>query len=215
LRSSIRPFIAVVVATITLTSCSAPSQTYASSKSEGVYFAVPNGWHAVLNKDLNAFESKSTATGAAEKLALVKWQVAYSPDSKIGSKEVFAFSVIDAPLAFARVRSLFPGEVNAVSYNTLRDLVVPLTDWVNNPTKTTPKFSIIDDYEVVEKGARGVRTIYSFTQDGQAQTVDQTAMVSNDRQTMYVFVIRCSDVCYKKNKKTMTAISDSFTVRGR
>lgn len=201
--------------TIILTSCSAPSQTYASSKSEGVFFALPNGWHHVTNQALNAFESKSTAEGAAEKLALVKWQVAYSKDSQVGPKEIFSFTVTDSPLAFARVRSLFPAEVNAVSYNTLRDLVVPITDWVNNPTKTTPKFTILDDFEVVEKGARGVRTIYSFSQNGQGQTVDQTAMVSNDRQTMYVFVIRCSDACYKKNQKTITAISDSFTVRGR
>ncbi len=204
----------VFVLSLILTGCAGPSQQYGFSKAEGVYFALPNSWHQISSKSLNAHEATSTTAGAAEKLALVKWQVGYSTDPKIGPKEVFNFEPTDSPIAFARVRSLFPDEINAVSYNTLRDLIVPITDWVTNPNAATPEFSIIDDYEVAEKSARGVRTIFSFTKNGRAQTVDQTAMVSTDRQTIYIFIIRCSDACYAKNKVEMTKISDSFTVRG-
>jgi len=199
---------------VLLSACGTPTQRYGASKSEGVYFTVPNNWHEISTKSLNAQEALSKALGAAEKLALVKWQDAFSEDAVYGAKAVFTFTATNKPVAFARVRSLFPDEVNAVSYNALRNVIVPLTDWVNNPTKSTPIFNILDDREVVQKGARGVRTVYSVEVAGQSLTVDQTSLVSQDRQKIYVFIVRCSSVCYDKNKSVITKVADSFTVRG-
>lgn len=205
---------AIVLATLLLTSCAHSTQKYAASKSEGVYFTVPNTWHEITMKALNSQEAKSTAIGATEKLALVKWQDAYSPDKKLGPKETFSLTPTNSPLAFVRVRDLFPDEINAVSYNTLRDIVQPVTDWVNNPTATTPIYNIIDDHEVIQKGGRGVRTIYNFIESGVSQTVDQTALMSADHTKIYVFVLRCTTTCYNKNIKAISRIADSFTVRG-
>jgi len=204
----------LVVLALLLTSCGHPTQKYGASKSEGVYFTVPATWHEITMAALNSQEAKSTATGAIEKLALVKWQEAYSPDRKIGAKETFSLTPTNSPLAFVRVRDLFPDEINAVSYNTLRDIVQPVTVWVNNPTATTPIYNIIDDHEVVQKGGRGVRTIYNFIGSGVSQTVDQTALMSADHAKIYVFVVRCTTVCYNKNIKEISRIADSFTVRG-
>jgi hypothetical protein len=200
--------------TLLLSACGQSSQKYAASKSEGVYFTVPPSWNEISTQRLTAHEATSKEAGAAEILALVKWQLAFSPARQMSPHDIFSFVATDAPVAYARVRSLLPAEANSVSYNSLRNVIVPITQWVTNPTKETPEFNIIDDYEVVGKGARGVRTIYSFTDGGKSQTVDQTSMVSNDRQMMYIFVIRCSTQCYNKNYKVMTKISDSFTVRG-
>jgi len=41
-----------------------------------------------------------------------------------------------------------------------------------------PDFEILSDREVVEKGARGVQTIYRFSIDGEQQTFNQTALMS-------------------------------------
>jgi hypothetical protein len=205
---------AIFLAALLLTSCGHPTQKYGASKSEGVYFTVPNSWHEITMQALNAQEAKSTAVGAVEKLALVKWQEAYSPDKKIGPKETFSLAPTNSPLAFVRVRELFPEEINAVSYNTLRDVVQPVTDWVNNPTATTPIYNIIDDHEVIQKGGRGVRTIFNFVESGVSQTVDQTSLMSDDHSKIYVFVVRCTTTCYNKNIKEISRIADSFTVRG-
>ena len=199
---------------ILLTACGAPTQKYAASKSEGVYFTVPNSWHEISMKELNAIESKSTASGAAERLALVKWQQAFTFDKSVTPNRVFSLLAPKVPIAFVRVRELFPDEVNSVSYNSLRDIVEPITDWVSNPTSSTPVYGIIDDHEVVQKSARGVRTIYNFTAKGISQTIDHTALVSSDRLKIYVFVIRCTTACYNKNIKAISRIADSFTVRG-
>lgn len=204
----------LALALVSLTSCGQSTQKYGASKAEGVYFTVPVTWHEITMQTLNAVEAKSTAAGAAEKLALVKWQEAYSPDSKIGPKQTFSLAATNSPVAFVRVRDLFPDEVNAVSYNTLRDIVQPVTDWVNNPTATTPIYNIIDDHEVVQKGGRGVRTIYNFIEAGVSETVDQTSLMSDDHSKIYVFVLRCSTACYNKNIKEISRIADSFTVRG-
>lgn len=205
---------AMVVLALALSSCGHPSQIYGASKSEGVYFTVPNSWHQITMSSLNALEAKSTAVGAAEKLAYVKWQEAYSPDHKVSAKDAFSLTPTSVPLAFVRVRELFPDEINAVSYNTLRDIVQPVTDWVTNPTATTPVYNIIDDHEVIQKGGRGVRTIFNFIDSGVSQTIDQTALMSPDHAKIYVFVVRCTTICYNKNIKEISRIADSFTVRG-
>ena len=214
-KGPVRKFVALVgVCALLLSACGKPSQKYAASKSEGAYFAVPQNWHEVTMKELNALEAKSTVDGASDKLSLVKWQEAYSPDSKIGPMEVFSIRATSEPLVFARVRSLFPDEINSMSYNSLRDIVQPVTEWVSNPTADTPIYKIIDDFEVVQKGARGVRTIFSFIHNGVSQTIDQTALMSNNGQKIYLLVMRCTSKCYQKNSKTLSKISKSFTVRG-
>lgn len=206
--------LAVALGSSILVACGQPSQKYAASKSEGVYFTVPINWHQITMKELNAVEAKSTVAGAADKLTLVKWQEAYSPDPKIGPLEVFSIRATSEPLVFVRDRWLFPDEVNAMSYNTLRDIVEPITEWVNNPTEDTPEYKIIDDYEVVQKGGRGVRTIFSFTHKGISQTIDQTSLMSNDGQKIYLLVMRCTTKCYEENSNALSKISKSFTVRG-
>ncbi len=204
----------VMAVSVILTSCGSPTHKYGASKSEGVYFTVPVNWHEITMQSLNSYEAKSTGVSAVEKLAYVKWQEAYSPDGKIGAKETFSLLPTNSPLAFVRVRELYPDEINAVSYNTLRDIVQPLTDWVNNPTAKTPVYNIIDDHEIVQKGGRGVRTIYNFVESGRSQTIDQSVLMSADHAKIYVFVVRCTSICYNKNIKEISRIADSFMVRG-
>ncbi|MEI9907887.1 MAG: hypothetical protein WDO06_08370 [Actinomycetota bacterium] len=198
-----------------LSSCGTPSQKYAASKSEGVYFTVPQEWHEISMKELSALESTSKAIGAAEKLSLVKWQAAYTPNKKIQAKQVFSIKPTTEPLVFVRVRDLFPDEINSISYNTLRDVVEPLTDWVSNPDASTPEFNVVDDFEVKQPNARGVHTIYDFVVDGVSQTIDQVSLMSLNGQKIYVLVLRCTTKCYDKNRKLLAKISKSFTVRGK
>ncbi len=209
-----KPLGLVLVSLLLLTSCGAQSQTYAASKSDGVFFTVPKEWHLISNAALNKFEAKNAQGLAAERQSLVTWQVAYSIEPKVKPSQIFEIDAPKKAVAFARVRNLSADEINAVSLNVLRDVIVPLSQWVSVPTVDTPPFDIYDDYEVVEKGARGIRTIFTFTHKGVAQTIDQTAMLSPDRSKVYLFIIRCTNSCYKKNEKLMTKISNSFTVRG-
>lgn len=198
-----------------LTGCGNPSKIYAANKSEGVYFALPQGWTKVSQTQLAAREALSTATGAAERAATVLWQEAYSTNPKITAADVLSLKTPEQPIVYIRVRSLLGDEINSVSYNSLRDLVVPLTAWVNETVKG-PVFDISNDEERIEKGARGVHTVFNFAQsDGTNQTIDQTSLLSNDHGKIYALLIRCSTKCYEKQRISLEKIAASFTVRGK
>ncbi|MFY8254450.1 MAG: lipoprotein [Candidatus Planktophila sp.] len=211
-----RPVIALlgIALVLGLTGCGESSKLYPSSKSEGVFFSVPTNWKALSTASLNKYEKESTEPEGAARQALVKWQIAYTTNKKLKAAEVFNLTAPTKPLAFARVRDLENSEINSVSYNTLRDVIVPVTQIIEGDDPSAPDFQILVDQEVVQKGARGVQTVYSFSIDGKEQTINQTSLMSNDRTTMYIFVVRCTTECYNKNKKKIEEIVSSFTVEG-
>jgi hypothetical protein len=190
-----RPVIALlgIALVLGLTGCGESSKLYPASKSEGVFFSVPTNWKALSTASLNKYEKESTDPEGAARQALVKWQIAYTTNKKLKVPEVFNLTAPTQPLVFARVRDL---EIIAG----------------NDPS--APDFQILVDQEVVQKGARGVQTVYSFSIDDKEQTINQTSLMSNDRTTMYIFVVRCTTECYAKNKKKIEEIVSSFTVEG-
>ena len=211
-----RPVIALlgIALVLGLTGCGESSKLYPASKSEGVFFSVPTNWKALSTASLNKYEKESTEPEGAARQALVKWQIAYTTNKKLKAAEVFNLTAPSKPLAFARVRDLESSEINSVSYNTLRDVIVPVTQIIEGDDPSAPDFQILVDQEVVQKGARGVQTVYSFSIDGKEQTINQTSLMSNDRTTMYIFVVRCTTECYNKNQKKIEEIVSSFTVEG-
>ena len=211
-----RPVIALlgIALVLGLTGCGESSKLYPASKSEGVFFSVPTNWKALSTASLNKYEKESTEPEGAARQALVKWQIAYTTNKKLKVSEVFNLTAPSQPLVFARVRDLESSEINSVSYNTLRDVIVPVTSIINGDDPSAPDFQILVDQEVVQKGARGVQTVYSFSIDDKEQTINQTSLMSNDRTTMYIFVVRCTTECYAKNKKKIEEIVSSFTVEG-
>ena len=212
----------LVVSLSALSGCSSkPSQIYAKNSDTGSYFTIPYGWHLITESELSKRESKSTADGAADRAASVLWQEAYSPSKKVTAKDVFALDAPSSPIAFVRVRSLLPNEVNEVSYNFLRDIFVPLTTWLNSSTDSSSSplpmtgFGMINESEFIAKSAHGVRSTFSFTGQGdKSQTFDQTAVVSDDRTLMYILLVRSTTDYYQKHSKELDKISQSFTIRG-
>ena len=205
-----RAFILLIV----LTSCSTPTDQFPGSKDDGAYFAAPREWRKISFAQLQNFEKSSTNQDVIDRASMVRYEVALTPSVEIKAKDVFALTPVDVPVAFMRIRDLFPEEVNSVSYNSLRSVLVPLSQMVTDPQEGDAPFDLIDDFEVADQGGRGVRTIFRITLNGEEQVIDQTAVVSEDRRTIYVFVIRCTTTCYNNNQKLMTKIADSFSVKG-
>ena len=204
----------VGVLVMALTGCS-QSQIYATDKFTGTYVAIPNGWNKIEKSELDKAESKSTAPGAAEKLAKVLWHEAYTTSPEVTATQILNLQAPVGAAVYVRVRALDFSEINSISYNSLRNLLVPITTWLEDPAKANPKFVLIDDYERVEKVARGVRTIYTFEDvAGVSETVDQTALISDDRTKIYILVVRAKTKYYNKHVDELLAIGDSFTVRG-
>ncbi len=199
---------------LSLTACGESSKLYPSSKKEGVFFSVPTNWNLLSTAALNKYEKDTEDPKAEPRHALVQWQIAYSTDPKFKVSEVFNLIAPSQPLVFARVRELSGKERNEFSYNSLRDVIVPVTKIIDGEVSGTPDFEILRDEEVVEKGARGLQTTYSFSFEGVAQTFNQISLMANDRTKLYLFVVRCKSECYSKNKKEIEEIVSSFTVQG-
>jgi hypothetical protein len=200
--------------TVSLAGCGESSKSYASFKEDGVFFAAPKTWTGISTSTLNKYEKKSENAEAGSRQALVRWQIAYSTDPKFKVSQVFNLIAPSQPLAFARVRDLSATEFNEYSYNSLRDVIVPVTKILEGDVSGTPDFKILRDREVVEEGARGLQTIYRFTFEGVTQTFNQISLLSNDRLTLYLLVVRCESACYKENKKEIEEIVTSYTVQG-
>ena len=198
---------------LALTSC-ASSQQYAGSKKDGAFFTVPNGWNQISNSALNKVEGATTDQAALDRLSLVSYQVGYTPTKNMTPKEVFALAPTDQPVIFARFRDLFPEERNAISLNALRDIILPITGYQAGTQKNDRNFQLSDDQEITEKGGKGVSLLYSFDYDGVNETINQTALYSNDQNKIYLFIVRCSTKCYNKNIDQIDKIVKSFTVRG-
>ncbi len=197
---------------ITLTGCGIPSQKYGASKSEGVYFTVPYSWYEIPTTSLNAEEKKNGDN--LERAFQVKWQLAYSKSRDIRPGDVFNLATPEVPIVYARVRELFPAEINSINYNEMRNVVVPVTKWLEASDKNSNNINLLDDYDRIEVGARGIRTIFTYDYKGIASYIDQTVLLTPDRSKLYMFIVRCSVACQKKYKEEMTKIGDSFTVRG-
>lgn len=200
--------------TLVLTGCGESSKLYPASKADGVFFSVPKNWNGLSSEELKKYESKASADQQKVNQSLVRWQVAYSADPKIKVSQVFNLKPPASPLVSARVRDLTGLEANDFSYNSLRNVVVPVTQLSQGVDLGVPDFKILLDEEKVEKGARGVHTIYSFSLDGIEQTLNQTVLMSHDRSTLYILIARCATTCYTKNKKSIEEIVTSYTVQG-
>ena len=208
-----RRITAAAIALVMLSACT-PSKQYEGSKSEGVFFAVPNGWTKVDGNALAKEESKSANQNDLDRLAMVGYQAGFSKLKKISANEIFMLQPTAEPVLYVRIRDLFPEERNAISLNTLRNIILPVTEYVDGSRSNERNFQLIDDQEVVEKGGRGVLLEYSFDYNGTNETVKQAALYSNDQNKIYLFILRCSTVCFNKNVATIDEIVKSITVRG-
>jgi len=199
-----------------LTGCGGVSQNYATDKSDGVYFTVPPHWQKLSQSALATREAQSTVAGAADRLANVHWQEAYAP-APLTAAQVFSLKSNGYPTVYVRVRSLLPDEVNSFSLNSLRDIFVPLTTWLNGSSSeiNALNLNLIDDSDAIQPAARGVHDTFTFVgTDGVPQTFNQTSLLSPDHTMLYVLLIRAKSDYYNAHLSELEKIAHSFTVRG-
>ena len=96
-----RRITAAAIALVMLSACT-PSKQYEGSKSEGVFFAVPNGWTKVDGNALAKEESKSANQNDLDRLAMVGYQAGFSKLKKISANEIFMLQPTAEPVLYVR-----------------------------------------------------------------------------------------------------------------
>lgn len=198
----------LVAVMVAVAGCAAPQFTYVANSSAETYFKVPYGWHkiseAAIAKELGS------NSGA--------WSAAYDAGSAPSASHAFSFG-ISQPFVFALVGQLSSTESNEMSYNGLRDFILPVTSSARQTaTKNSyplTNFHLISDSVLNPgQGIHGVRDVFDYTYtDGSVDTFDQVAFLNADSTKVYVLVIHCQTSCYSKNLSEINTVMTSFTVR--
>ena len=205
----------VLLVAATATGCAAPQFTYVSDTGAYTYFKVPFGWHKISDVSLAAqFKTPGTVLGQAAGT----WDVAYDADRAPTAVHLFSPNA-KQPFAFAFVTPLSATASNAMSYNGLRDVLLPVTPAarIQAAQSSFPltHFRLLRDTVVTPgQGVHGVWDIYEYTYPGGiTDTFDQVALTNSNNTQLYVLMVHCIATCYSQNRGQLDTITSSFTVR--
>jgi hypothetical protein len=195
--------------------CAAPQFTYVADSSASTYFKVPYGWHKISDGSLAA---QLKAPGGVLGPGSGTWEVAYDAAQAPAAVHLFSPAATQ-PFAFAFVAPLSASASSAMSYNGLRDVLLPVTS-AARAAAAQGKFPLTGFHllrDTVVKpgpGVRGVWDTYTYTYPGGiTDTFDQVALTNSDKSQLYVLLVHCVAACYSQERNQFNTIMSSFTVR--
>ena len=205
---------ALLVAIIA-TGCGSPQFTYVSDTGANAYFKVPFGWHKISDVSLAAqFKTPGSVLGQAAGT----WDVAFDADRAPAAVHLFSPNAAQ-PFAFAFVTPLSATASNALSYNGLRDVLLPVTSAARTQATQSSfpltHFKLLRDTVVTPgQGVHGVWDTYDYTYPGGIiDTFDQVALTNSNSTQLYVLMVHCVATCFSQNRDQLDTIMSSFTVR--
>lgn len=203
----------VLLPGLAATGCWAPQFRYVADSSAKTYFKVPYQWHKISDSSLAAqLKSSGFSTGAGV------WDVGYDAAGAPSA----AHALNDAatkPFALALIAPLSRAASNAMSYNLLRDIVLPVTAARRQQAAKSnfplTGFKLMSDSVVTPgSGVHGVRDVFSYRYpDGNTDTFDQVALTNSNNTMVYLLLVHCQSSCYSKNTSQIDTVMTSFTVR--
>jgi hypothetical protein len=200
-----------VLSTIGLSGCGAPQYTYVSDSSAGTFYKVPHAWHQISQKSLNA--ALAAAGGSGDGV----WSTAYDADSA-PSADHFLAADVGQPFVFAEVGTLTPTVSAELSYNMLRDFMLPVTSTARQQDAQsgfplTNFKQLRDDTITGKQGVHGVRETFQYTfPNGTADTFDEDVLTNANQTVVYFLMVHCTNACYAQNQTNINTVMSSFTV---
>ena len=199
------------LATVGLAACGAPSYTYVADSAAQAYYKVPTGWHQISQHDLDA------ALQAAGGSAAGVWSTAYDASSSPSGSNFLA-PAISKPFVFAEVGTLSSTVSAEVSYNMLRDFMLPVTsdarqEDAESGFPLTDFKSLRDQTITAKQGVHGVRETFQYTfPGGIVDTFDEDVLTNADQTVVYFLLVHCTATCYSQNQNNINTVMSSFTV---
>jgi hypothetical protein len=202
-------FSALLVA-VMVAGCGAPQFTYVGNSSVNTFFKVPYSWHKIDNASLEKTLSSGGSSGA--------WSVAYDGGTAPSAAHIFS-AQISQPFALAIAGQLTSTESNQISYNGLRDFLLPVTSAARSSASKSgfplTGFQLLRNAILAPgQGVHGVRVTFDYKYpDGSIDTFDQVAYLNAEATKVYVLMIHCQTSCYSRNLDEINTVMTSFTVR--
>jgi hypothetical protein len=199
------------LAMVGLSACGTPSYTYVADSAAKAYYKVPTQWHEISQKDLSA--ALKAAGGSADGI----WSTAFDASTAPSGSNFLAPS-INKPFVFAEVGTLSPTVSNEISYNVLRDFMLPVTSTTRDQDAASgfplTNFKQLRDQTVTaQQGVHGVRETFQYTfPGGVVDTFDEDVLTNADQTVVYFLMVHCTDSCYSQNQNNINTVMSSFTV---
>ncbi len=199
------------LATVGLSACGAASYTYVADSAAKAYYKVPTQWHQISQKDLNA--ALKAAGGSADGI----WSTAFDAGTAPSGSNFLAPS-INKPFVFSEVLTPTPAGSAQISYNLLRDFMLPVTSDARTQDAASgfplTNFKQLRDQTVTaQQGVHGVRETFQYTfPGGVVDTFDEDVLTNADQTVVYFLMVHCTDSCYSQNSNNINTVMSSFTV---
>ncbi|MFC6575454.1 hypothetical protein [Planomonospora parontospora] len=201
--------------------CASPEFTYVHDGDGRTYFKVPAVWRQIDQKALDAVLERSDPESAtAQVRKQLVWSIAYDAHAQPAVQHLYGLGTSDEPFVFARVAKLLPSELDGLSLNGMRDVILPVSEEVRARAEQIPGypltgFELLAD-EVLHPGdgVRGVHVRFNYAVQGAGvQTFDLTSYLSEDGQRLSTMLVRCSAACYRERAAELDRITQSFKVK--
>jgi hypothetical protein len=203
---------ALVIVALSAAGCSlAPQYTYVSDSADSAYFKVPPSWHQVNESSLQSAEGSSSQEGS------YLWSEAYDASAKPSVDHVFAAT--SEPVAYSSVISLSSNERNEISFNSMRDLLLPVTSAARQAASADHEelqgFASLSDQVITDSSNnRGIREIFDYDLGATLETFDLTVLTNSSTTKLYFLLVQCSATCFASNYPQISDVVNSFTVGG-
>jgi hypothetical protein len=200
-----------VLTTVGLSGCGVPAYTYVADDAAGTYYKVPVQWHPISQQQINALlQSEGGSTAGV-------WSTAFDAGAGPNADHVLAGN-LSRPFAFAEVLTLSSTASNDLSYNMLRDFILPVTSSTRS-TEAAEGFPLTgfnqlrDETITGQQGVHGVRETFQYTfPGGAANTFDEDVLTNADQTVVYLLMVHCTNTCYAQNRNDINTVMTSFTV---
>jgi len=222
-RSRLSLILAALAGLALSTACGSSDYTYVSNEGENTYFKVPATWNELDNRALRSVFADDSPD-SMERMAIDshRWVRAFDA-SRAPSLEHLAVPVAE-PTVLAMIQALSEDEGPNLSLDDLRNLFDSVVGTEHEQAvefykqqKTEFKIEVIADTVLSPTpNVHGIRILYNIKQgERPLETRDLTVFVSADQTKLYVFLVRCTAVCFLQNADQLAEIAGSFTVVGR
>jgi hypothetical protein len=203
--------LAGVLTMVGLSGCGTPAYTYVADSAAGTYYKVPAQWHPISQKEIDALLQSTGGSSAGI------WSTAFDGGTGPNANHVLAGN-LSQPFAFAEVLSLNPTASNELSYNMLRDFMLPVTSNTRSQDAQSgfplTGFRQLRDQTIAgHQGVHGVRETFQYTfPGGAANTFDEDVLTNADQTVVYLLMVHCTNTCFTQNQNDIDTVMNSFTV---
>lgn len=200
----------LIIVGLTVAGCLSPDYTYVADSSDKAYFKVPPSWREVSPSSLQQVQGQSSQ-------GTYLWSRAYDDSASPSVRDVFSSSL--KPVAYASVLGLSASQASDVSFNSMRDLLLPVTPTARNAASaahvTLTGFQLLSDQMITDSHHdRGIREIFDYNLGMTPETFDLTVMTNSDTTKLFFLLVHCQTASFAANYPQIEKVVGSFTVGG-